>query len=155
MRRSIIVATAVAAAALALPAVASAHVVVTPGSVAPGGFATFTLSVPTEGNSPTRRVELSIPQSVTFGSYEAVRGWRITPVKTRSGRVYKLVVRGNLPVGQFQRFAFSAGVPETPTTLSWRAIQTYRNGRVVRWTGAPGSDTPASTTAVEGTPAGG
>lgn len=151
--RQLIIVAAIAAASLVVPAVAGAHVTVVPGTVAPGAFEVFTLRVPTEGTSSTAKVELRIPQGLTFYSYEPVPGWKISTLKTRTGRVYALVVRGRLGVGQFQRFAFVGAAPDHPTTLSWRAIQTYRNGKVVRWVGAPGSEHPASTTSVEGTPA--
>jgi uncharacterized protein YcnI len=149
MRKLLIVAGIAVAGALAVPAVAGAHVTVTPGEVEAGGFEVFTLQVPTEGNSPTRRVVLNIPFGVAFSSYQPVPGWRVSLLRTRSGRVYKVVLNGRLGVGRFQRFLFAAGLPETPQTLKWGATQTYANGRVVRWTDSdPDADTPASTTVV-------
>jgi uncharacterized protein YcnI len=148
MRRSLI-AAGVVAAVLAVPGLAGAHVTVSPGEVEAGSCEVFTLRVPTEGDSPTRRVELTIPRDVTFFSYQPVAGWRITPLKTRSGRVYKLVVRGRLGVGRFQQFLFVASLPDTPTTLKWNAVQRYQNGDVVRWTDSdPEGEHPASTTTV-------
>ena len=51
---------------------------------------------------------------------------------------------GQLHPREFQTFAFLAATPQTPQLLSWNAHQTYQNGEVVNWTGAPDSDTPHS-----------
>jgi hypothetical protein len=46
---------------------------------------------------------------------------------------------------QFEEFPLSVRVPDgnAGDDLVFRAIQTYRGGEKVRWTGAPDSDTPA------------
>jgi uncharacterized protein YcnI len=134
---------------LALPGTALAHVVVTPGEVETDSFVTFTMSVPTEKPVPTRQVRLLIPDGVIVYSVEPVYGWRISFVK-QEGRVTSIVFRGNLPAERFQRFAFVAGTPEQPTTLVWKAIQTYRGGAVVRWTGEPGDEEASTTSVVQG-----
>ena len=46
---------------------------------------------------------------------------------------------GNLPVGQRVDFLFQAQVPPTPTTLKWKAYQTYSDGEVVSWDQTPSS----------------
>jgi uncharacterized protein len=46
--------------------------------------------------------------------------------------------------GQFQDFGLSVGLPDKAgTTLTFKALQTYSNGEVVRWIGAPDADQPA------------
>ena len=46
--------------------------------------------------------------------------------------------------GQFQDFGLSLGVPDKPgTTLTFKALQTYEGGEVVRWIGPPDADSPA------------
>ena len=45
--------------------------------------------------------------------------------------------------GEFDEFGMSAKVPADQKTLVFPATQTYSNGEVVHWIGAPDSDTPA------------
>lgn len=152
VRTGVAVGALATVAALAVATAAQAHVVVTPGQVRPGSFATYTLSVPNEKSTPTTKVVLTMPKGFQAFSYEPVAGWKIAMVRTQ-GAVTSMVVRGNLAPGTFQRFAFVGLAPRTRTTLAWKAVQTYRGGAVVRWTGTPGSATPYSTTKVAGTPA--
>ena len=137
---------AFAVAGLAFPATALGHVVVSPGEVVAGTSATFEMRVPTEEAVPTTRVRLIIPDGVTVSGVEPVYGWKIKIIR-QNGRIVALRWDGSLPPDYFQRFYFRARVPEEPTTLVWQAIQRYRNGTIVRWTGEPG-DEEASTTEV-------
>ena len=142
-----LIALAATVSALTLAGAATAHVVVTPGQVEAGSFVTFTMSVPNEKAKPTTKVRLVIPEGVDVYAVEPVPGWRITLVKS-GGRVIAIVVKGRLAPERFQRFAFLAAVPEQPTTLTWKAYQTYRGGEVVRWTGEPGDEEASTTTVV-------
>ena len=46
--------------------------------------------------------------------------------------------------GEFQDFGLSVGVPDKPgTKLTFKALQTYEGGEVVRWIGPPDADEPA------------
>ena len=46
--------------------------------------------------------------------------------------------------GQFLDFPISVQIPgEAGDTLTFKALQTYDNGEVVRWIGAPESEEPA------------
>ena len=47
--------------------------------------------------------------------------------------------------GQFQDFGISVRLPERPagTKLTFKALQTYAGGEVVRWIGGPDADEPA------------
>jgi uncharacterized protein len=71
------------------------------------------------------------------------------PVKTEEGEVSEQVSRitwtgGKIAPGQFQDFPLSVQVPgKAGDTLTFKAIQTYDNGDVVRWIGAPDSEEPA------------
>jgi periplasmic copper chaperone A len=40
---------------------------------------------------------------------------------------------GSIPSGQRADFTFRAQVPASPTTLKWKAYQTYSDGSVVSW----------------------
>jgi uncharacterized protein len=54
-----------------------------------------------------------------------------------------------IPPGAFQDFGLSVKVPgKAGDTLTFKALQTYSNGKIVRWIGPEGSDTPAPTVQV-------
>ncbi|MEZ5102454.1 MAG: DUF1775 domain-containing protein [Thermoleophilia bacterium] len=127
---------------------ALAHVQVLPARVAPGDPVLFTVLVPNEAGTPTTTVELRVPDGVVPFSFEPVTGWKRTERRAANGALEGVVWRGSLPVGSFVRFAFLAATPERPGELRWRALQTYADGTVVRWIGAPGSDEPAAVTVV-------
>lgn len=147
MKRKLLLA-AVSAAALAFPASSLAHVVVTPSVANTCAFTTFTMSVPVESASPTTQVRLTIPKGVTYFSVEPVFGWTFETTKAANGAVTSLVAKGSLAAGFFQRFSFVASTPAKPTTVAWKAVQTSEDGSVVKWTGKPGTDHPASRTKI-------
>lgn len=161
--------TAAALAALALPAAASAHVTVHPNNVPAGAFAVLNVQVPNEmDNANTTKVQLQLPDGFADASWQAVPGWTVTvkhqqlskPIQTDDGPVSQEVKeitwqsKKGIPPGAFQSFPLSVAMPDKAgTALTFKALQTYSNGKVVRWIGAPGSDTPAPT--VQVTAAGG
>ena len=162
MNRRTFTTAATVVAALALPAVASAHVTVQPPQAPAGGFARLDVRVPSEDPSKaTTKVEVQMPPGFAEASYEPVPGWRVAvakrklpvPVKTDEGdtlteEVSKLTFTATGPgidPGQFQDFGLSVGLPDRPvgTKLTFKALQTYAGGKLVRWIGAPGSPEPA------------
>jgi uncharacterized protein YcnI len=170
MKRFIAIA-AVAALALsfAIPAVADAHVTVNPRSVAANSFARLDVRVPNERDSAsTTSVAVSFPEGFTSVSWKPVWGWKVkvttvklaTPIKTDDGEITARVGRITwtatskrfaIAPGSFEEFGLSTRIPNVPgASLRFPARQTYGNGEVVRWTGAPGSDTPAPVVAVTG-----
>jgi hypothetical protein len=53
--------------------------------------------------------------------------------------------------GQFANFPISVALPgRRGQTLTFKTVQTYSNGKVARWIGAPDSDQPAPTIDVTG-----
>lgn len=163
MRRLTIL--AVLAGALAAPAVAGAHVTVQPTQVPAGGHAVLDVRVPNErDDAATVKVQVQVPPGVTSVSYEPEPGWRTevefakldTPIETPDGPITEAVStitwtgsgrgEGRIGPGQFRDFRFSMAVPGEPgDVLTFKALQTYDSGEVVRWIGSPGSDEPAAT----------
>jgi uncharacterized protein len=154
----------VAASALALPATAAAHVTVQPKTIPAGGFTRLDVRVPTErDDASTTKVQLKLPDGFAEASFEPTPGWTVkvdktklaTPIKTDDGEVTEQVStitwtghgkQGQIPPGAFQDFGLSVQVPgKAGDTLTFKALQTYSNGEVVRWIGPEGSDTPAPT----------
>ena len=156
-------AAATSAAALALPAVAQAHVTVNPSSVPAGSFQVLGVRVPNErDDSATVKLELRLPHGITFLSYEPQPGWRAKLVKRRLDRPVevfgeqvasefaKVVFRGSrrglgrIAPGQFREFRLSTLLPgRAGDVVAFEALQTYGDGEVVRWTGAADAERPA------------
>jgi len=133
---------------LAGSATASAHIQVTPSVAAPNDPVHFTVLVPGESERETTKVELKVPADVLPFSFGTTPGWKRTLVEAPNGAVDRIVWTGRMPKDGFAEFSFLAGTPEKPTTLTWKAVQTYAGGQVVRWIGAPGSEQPAPVTQV-------
>ncbi len=155
---------ALPAAILALPAAAAAHVTLQPDTAPAGGFTRLDVRVPNEGDdAATDKVEVQMPDGFVSASYEPVAGWRTQvstqkldqPIETDDGPVDEQVrtitwtatdPEAAIQPGQFRDFGISVGLPEqyvAGDALTFPAIQTYDNGEVVRWIGAPDSDEPA------------
>ncbi|HEU4658477.1 MAG TPA: YcnI family protein [Capillimicrobium sp.] len=155
---------AVAAVAVALGSVAgaSAHVTLQPESAPAGAFERLDVRVPNErDDASTTKVEVKFPPGFIFVSYEPVPGWE---TEVRMGELdepveafgephteqvdtvtFRATGEGVRP-GQFQDFGLSVGLPDDPgAVLTFKALQTYSNGEVVRWIGAPDADDPAPT----------
>jgi uncharacterized protein YcnI len=164
MRRAL--PAAVAAIALAAPAAAGAHVTVQPKSAPAGGFARLDVRVPNErDNKGTIKVDVQMPPGVAFASYEPVPGWttKVTterldqPIDVHGEEVTEQVARvtwtgnprqgGIIEPGQFRDFGLSLRVPdgEPGSKLTFKALQTYQGGEVVRWIGPEDADEPAAT----------
>lgn len=123
---------------LALPAVALAHVIVTPGKVGIGQEIVFNISVPNERASAVTSLRLVIPQGVSEVVPTALSGWQIATTGTD---VMAITWTGSIPVGQREDFSFGAQAPANATQLDWKAYQTYADGTVVHWDQKPtGSD---------------
>ena len=86
MQKIKITAALVAVAALALPAVAAAHVTVQPEELPAGTFTRMDVRVPTErDDAGTVKVDVELPDGFYFVSYEPVAGWDVK-VTTREAR---------------------------------------------------------------------
>ncbi len=146
---------------------AQAHVTVQPASVPAGGFVRLDVRVPTErDDASTKQVTLRLPPGFAEASYEPVPGWSVKvaktklakPVQTDDGPVTEQVstitwtghgAEGRIPPGAFQDFGLSVQVPgKAGDTLTFKALQTYSDGKVVRWIGPSGSDAPAPSVSV-------
>ncbi len=145
--------------ALFMAGVASAHVTVSPKEVGVGKFQNFSISVPSEQDSPTVSLRLVLPDGLEHVSPTVKPGWNVKLVKGEGSTVsddgdgdgdvvesdvVKEIVwsGGSIPAEFRDDFTFSAKVPATATTLTWKAYQTYKNGAVVSWEVQPGQPQP-------------
>jgi periplasmic copper chaperone A len=162
MSRTSKLAAATAVAALAVPAAAQAHVTVQPNQAAAGAFTVLNVRVPTElDNASTAKVDVKFPDGFAAARYQNVPGWKVRivtkklaqPIQTDDGPITEGVDRmvfartspgGGIKPGQFQDFPVSVQIPgKAGDKLTFKAIQTYSNGDVVRWIGGPAADEPA------------
>jgi uncharacterized protein YcnI len=160
------VAAVAATVALALPATAAAHVTIQPNTAPAGAFTRVDVRVPNErDDAGTTEVRLQLPPGFAEVSYEPRPGWTVTtkkvkldqPVKTDEGfeiteGVSEITWKGDgnqgvIAPGQFVDFGLSLQMPDGKPgdKLTFKALQTYDDGDVVRWIGPEGADEPAPT----------
>jgi uncharacterized protein YcnI len=149
-----------AAALLLAPAAAQAHVLVVPDTAPQGAEMRLDVRVPNE------RDDAQLPPGFAEAAVQPVAGWNVKithvkldpPVQSDDGPITEGVGRiiwtaksaaDGIPVGGFQDFGLEVLIPgKAGSTLTFKALQTYSNGTLVRWIGAPDSDTPAPTVKV-------
>ena len=148
-KRFALPATVATVVLIALPA--SAHVTVHGTDAVSGGDdAEIVFTVPNEESAPTTKVEIVLPAAKPIaGIYAQTKpGWTFavkstklaTPIKTDDGDITTAVVGvvwtatgGGIPVGGYDDFTLAAGhLPDTDS-ITFKALQTYKNGDVVRW----------------------
>jgi uncharacterized protein YcnI len=148
--------------AAAVPAAASAHVSLHPNEVPTGAFATLDLRVPNESeDANTVKIAVQVPPGFTDVSPEFMPGWTpkirtvklAKPVQSDDGPITEGVREivwegkgpdGKIPPGQFLNFPISTEIPgKAGETITFKVLQYYDDGEVVRWIGPPNSDEPA------------
>jgi uncharacterized protein YcnI len=153
--------------ALLAPAVAQAHVSLHPNEVPTGAFATLDIRVPNESeDANTVKLAVQFPPGFLDVPTEYMPGWTAEvktsklakPVQTDNGEVTEQVreivwtghgEQGKIPPGQFLNFPVSTEIPgKAGEELTFKTLQYYDNGEVVRWIGPPESDEPAPQIAI-------
>jgi uncharacterized protein YcnI len=153
--------------ALMVPADAAAHVTLQPSEAAAGDFTVLDVRVPNErDDSGTTKVDVQFPPGFIFASYQPVPGWSVKvrmekpaqPITSHGEEITEQVAQMTwtangakeaIQPGQFLDFPVSVQIPgEAGDTLTFKALQTYANGEVVRWIGGPDSEEPAPQVAV-------
>jgi periplasmic copper chaperone A len=165
MNRTTITATLALAATIALPTAAGAHVTLQPSEAPAGGFARLDVRVPNESDdTATNRVVVQMPAGFAGVRYEPEPGWRTAvsmrrlaePVtaegedeaQTEEVDEISFTATGAasaIEPGEFRDFGISVRLPERSagTKLTFKSLQTYDDGEVVRWIGPPDSEKPA------------
>jgi uncharacterized protein YcnI len=156
-----------AAALLAVPAAASAHVTVKPGEARADSFTTLVVIVPNErDDASTVKVTVKFPEEITSVSFQPKPGWkRIVssvkldqPIADEGGQITERIdtvtwtsAGAKIGPGEFDEFGVSVHVPaDEGATLEFPAVQTYSNGEVVRWIGGDEPAPSLAVTAAEG-----
>jgi uncharacterized protein YcnI len=154
-----VAACAAVAGALALPAGAAAHVTLQPDEAPAKAFVVEDVRVPNEEkNANTTKVVVRFPDGFAEVSFEPVPGWNVkvkktklaTPITTDEGdKLTEQVSQvtwsgGKIAPGEFQDFPVSVQMPDKAgSSLTFKALQTYDNGKVVRWIGPSNGEDPA------------
>ena len=158
---------ATAALALVVPATAQAHVTLQPDTGVAGAYTRLDVRVPNErDDASTTKVEVQFPDGFAAASYEPVPGWDVKvakkqldqPIQTDDGEITEGIDTitwtaksddDAIPPGAFEDFGLSVQIPgKAGDKLTFKALQTYTGGEVVRWIGAEDSDNPAPVVSV-------
>jgi uncharacterized protein len=108
----------------------------------------------------TTRIDMQLPAGFLFLSYQPTPGWATRmlyrklakPVTVfgekftqEADRVVWTSRGGRIRPGEFMEFPLSVAMPngKKGTLLTFKAVQTYSNGEIVRWIGSPDADAPA------------
>lgn len=152
-------------AVLMMAAPAAAHVTVTTiGSATQGGYTVLDFKVPSESDTAsTVKLDVILDTPLPSIDPQPLAGWRVstkrvklaTPITTDDGTITDGVgeimwtakghgASAGVPPENFQQFFVSGGPLPNQDTMTFRAIQTYSNGDVVKWieTQAPGAAEP-------------
>ena len=125
---------------LLLVSPASAHVEARPAKAPADSVRRIVLLVEGEESVPSIKVTVQMPRGLTDVTFHPAPGWK----RSQSGRVVTWS-GGEIELEKFGRFPFTAHLPATPgRVLTFPTIETYADGKVVRWIGAESSDTPAA-----------
>jgi uncharacterized protein YcnI/predicted enzyme related to lactoylglutathione lyase len=147
--------------ALAFPGGASAHIRVQPEEVEAGTYTVLHVNVPNESPTlATTKVVVEFPPGFSYALYRPVPGWsgqvkmtkaaksliggRTTPARVARVTWTAQGAGAEIQPGQFEDFPVAVQTPaKAGATLTFRALQTYEDGGVTRWVGAPSSPSPA------------
>lgn len=169
VRRAAVLVASAAIGVFGFAAAASAHVTVSPTSAPQGSYTIVTFRVPNEdpkGNTVELDVYLDTTHPVASVNVQPVPGWTAvvkqtklaTPIKDDDGNEVtsaagEIVWTANstadgIAPGQFNQFPVQMGPLPTTGSVSFKAVQTYSDGTVVRWidqtvAGQPEPDHPA------------
>ena len=151
----------VAVAGLVLLAAPSwAHVTVNPDTATQGGYTALSFRVPTESYSAsTTKVQVFLPQDHPLASVSIKPhpGWHAkvvtkklaTPLATDDGQVTEGVFsitwtpdskQDAIAPGEYDEFDISVGPLPEVSSLTFKTLQTYSDGSVVRWIDPPAAE---------------
>jgi periplasmic copper chaperone A len=160
------IAAVLAAATLAAPAAAEAHISLHPNTIPAGAFVTLDVRVPGEQEGAyAYKIDMLVPPGFTGIDTQNVPGWSVreivtkpaTPIQTDEGPVDEEVSQivwtgdrsklGRLGNGSFIQFPLSIAMPDNLAgrSLAFKTVQYYSNGKVIHWIGPPSAEFPAPT----------
>ena len=165
MRRFAIVCAGAGIALVVAASPAWAHVKINPSEAPKGSDAVLAFVVPNEeSNATTTKIVVQFPHDhpIADALTQPIAGWTAKvamfhttqAIQTDSGPVNDAVdtvtwtAQGSgVPVGAFQEFSVSVGLPSDASELQFPTVQTYSDGKTVSWVqqtppGGPEPDNP-------------
>ncbi|WP_167530751.1 YcnI family protein [Microbispora hainanensis] len=151
--RGLVVAAVAACLVAVLPAAAFAHVKVTADAAVQGGYAALTFRVPNErDDASTTEIEVQLPTEFPLASvsvkphpgwsYKLEKTTLATPIESHGTKIGEVASKitwtasdedAGIRPGEYDEFSVSAGpLPETDR-LTFKTLQHYSDGEVVRW----------------------
>lgn len=134
-----------AALLLVVPALAQAHVSITPRSSAAGATEKYTVRIPTEGKVATVAAELDVPEGVIIETLQAPAGWKHVVTRAED-RIVSIVWQADVKPGEFIEVAFVARNPRSAARIVWTLRQRFADGTVTDWTNGPQGVRPTAVT---------
>jgi len=131
---------------------ASAHVTVQPKQTMQGSYEVFTVRVPSEKEGLfTKKIKVTVAQGAAVSRVEPKPGWSYELEKAADETITSVTWTAEgegLARTEFTEFRMSGKVADDAKELVWKAYQTYSDGDVVEWVGAPDASYPASVTSI-------
>lgn len=131
--------------ALLAPAVAHAHVSITPRESTQGATEKYTVRIPTEGKVATTAAELDVPEGVIVETMQAPAGFKYE-VKRKDDRIVAITWQVDVKPGEFIEVAFVARNPREAKEIVWILRQRFADGTVTDWTKGPQGIRPTALT---------
>jgi|RhiMethySRZTD1v2_1073278.scaffolds.fasta_scaffold458830_2 uncharacterized protein YcnI len=115
--------------------VAWAHIDIEPKQTIPSRWETFLLNVPTETESPTVEIQLSIPEGFEVEAIGHRADWGMAIRRDAHGLIREIVWSGgHIPPLTFDEFKFLAKTAQSPGPYEWQAHQRYADDQQSTWT---------------------
>jgi uncharacterized protein YcnI len=112
-----------------------AHIDIEPKETIPGRWETFILNVPTEAESPTVEVQLSLPEAFEVEAVGHRTDWDMAIQRDARGFVRQIVWSGGqIPPLTFEEFKILAKAAKSPGPHEWQAKQRYADDQESIWT---------------------
>jgi periplasmic copper chaperone A len=158
VRRAAVLAGGMVIGVFGLAGAAFAHVTVSPSSAPQGSLSVVTFRVPTESDTAsTTKVDLNfdVAHPIAVVNVQQVPGWTVTvkqqklttPIKDDDGNEVTSAVSeivwtattsaSAIAPGQFQQFPIELGPLPATSSLAFKVLQTYSDGKIVRWIQTP------------------
>ena len=136
----------IVAVTMAFPAIAQAHVSITPRQSTTGATEKYTIRIPTEGKVATTGADIEFPEGVIVETIQAPSGWKYE-VKRHDDRIVSMSIQADVKPGEFIEVGFVARNPRSGTRIVWTLRQRFADGTVTSWTPAPnGATRPTAVT---------
>jgi uncharacterized protein YcnI len=136
---------AIVALWLMLPALAQAHVSITPRQSVQGATERYLVRIPTEGTVATVAAEMDVPEGVVIEVLQAPNGWTHA-ITRKDDRISAVVWTANVKPGEYIEVGFVARNPRQGTQIVWTLRQRFADGTVTDWTVGPQGTRPTAVT---------